>query len=76
MGAAGAPAYDCVSSVVLISELLLPTGFLRNGVKAAPGLGLGARGAAHWSTFTQVAGECSVVDLLEVLLDFAPCMLQ
>lgn len=62
--------------VVLISELLLRGGLLRNGLQAASALGLGAGGAARWSAFTQVTGERGIVDLLEVLLDFTPGVLQ
>lgn len=65
--------HDCGSLLVLISELLLSGGFLRNGLEAASALGIGA---ARWSTFTQVTGERSIVDLLEVLLDFTLGVLQ
>lgn len=76
VGTRRAPEQPCGSLVFLISELLLSSGLFRNGLKAASVLRLGARGATHCSTFTQVAGECNIVDLLEVLLDFASGMFQ
>lgn len=76
MGARRGPEQDCGSLVVLVSELLLPGGLLRNGLEAVSALGLGAGGAAHRSAFTQVTGEGGIVDLLEVLLDFATGVLQ
>lgn len=63
--------------VVLVSELLLRSGLLRNGLQATSALGLGGPGgAARRASFTQVTGERGVVDLLEVLLDFTPGVLQ
>lgn len=76
VGTRRAPEQVCGSSVVLICELLLSSGLFRNGLKAASALRLRASGAAHCSTFTQVTGECSIVDLLEVLLDFTPGMFK
>lgn len=44
---------ECGSSVVLISELVLPSGLLRNGLQAALVSGVGgARGAPRRTTFT------------------------
>lgn len=62
--------------VVLVRQLLLRDGLLRDGLEAASALGLGAEGTAHRATFSQFTGERGVVDLLEVLLDFASGMLQ
>lgn len=62
--------------VVLVRQLLLRDGLLRDGLKAASALGLRAEGTAHRATFSQFTGERGIVDLLEVLLDFASGMLQ
>lgn len=63
----------CGSLLVLVSELLLTGGLLGNSLEAASALGFGA---TCWPTFAQVTGERSIVDLLEVLLDFTPGVLQ
>lgn len=63
-------------SLVLVGELVLPCGLLRNGLQAGSALGVGAGGAERLSSFSQLAGEGSVVDLLQVLLDFAPGVFQ
>ncbi len=76
MGTGRAPDQGCGSLAVLIGELLLRHGLLRNGLQAASAPGLRARGAACCPAFTQVTGECSIVDLLEVFLDFTPGVLQ
>lgn len=64
------------SSLVLVAELILAGGLLWDGLSAAPSLGLSTSQASCWPSFAQVAGEGGVVDLLEVLLDFGPGMLQ
>lgn len=67
----------CGSLVVLIRQLFLRHGLLRDGLEAASALGLrGAEGTAHRATFSQFTGERGIVDLLEVLLDFASGVLQ
>lgn len=65
------------SSDLLVCQLLLCCGLLRDGLQApsAPGLRR-TGGAAHRASFTQVTGERSVVDLLQVLLDFQPGVFQ
>lgn len=67
---------DRRSSDVLVSELLLRHGLLRNGLEAPSAFGLRAGGASHSAAFSQVTSERSVVDLLEVLLDFDSGMFQ
>lgn len=63
--------------VVLVRQLFLRDGLLGDGLEAASALGLrGAEGTARRATFSQFTGERSIVDLLEVLLDFASGMLQ
>lgn len=52
------------SLVVLIGELVLRSGLLRNGLQAGSALGIGAIGADGLSTFAQLTGESSIVDLL------------
>lgn len=76
VGAKRAPEQDCGSLVDLISELVFRSGLLRNGLEAASAPGFGAGGATRWSAFRQVTGERNIVDLLEVLLDFTPGVLQ
>lgn len=71
------PGYTGVPSlVVLIGELVLRSGLLRNGLQAGSALGIGARGAEGLSTFAELTGESSIVDLLQVLQDFASGMFQ
>lgn len=69
-----APEPERKTLVLLVTELLLGDSLLWNGLQAASALGL--RGAAHCAAFTQVRSERSVMDLLEVLLDFTPGVLQ
>lgn len=76
VGARRLPEQDCGFLVVLVSELLLCSGLLGNGLEATSALALRARGATCCSTSTQVTGERSIVNLLEVLLDFTLGMLQ
>lgn len=70
---------DCRSGAlaVLVRQLLLHRGFFWDDLQTASAPGLwGAGGTAHWASFTQVGGEGGVVDLLQVLLDFHPGVLQ
>ena len=70
---------NATGSKVLVGELVLRSGLLRDDVQAAAVLVLrGARGdvAVALAALAEAGGQGGVVDLLQILLDLVPGVLQ